>query len=78
MAFVNYSIPQDLKEAFNKTFARRNKSALIADLMRDAIEAEHAHKRSVKTIDELRMRRATSPTLEDVDDDEPYESWRRR
>ena len=77
MAFVNYSIPQDLKEAFNKTFRRRNKSALIAELMRDAIENEHAHQRSVKTIDELRMRRATSPILED-DDDDPRDSRRRR
>ncbi|MBV8819447.1 MAG: hypothetical protein JO022_13900 [Acidobacteriaceae bacterium] len=78
MAFVNYSIPQDLKEAFNKTFARRNKSALIAELMRDAIESEHAHQRSVKTIDELRMRRATSPILEEDGDDDAPESGRRR
>jgi metal-responsive CopG/Arc/MetJ family transcriptional regulator len=77
MAFVNYSIPQDLKEAFNKTFQRRNKSAIIAELMRDAIEAEHAHQRSVKSIDELLMRRATSAFVEDGDIDRP-ECRRRR
>ena len=77
MAIVNFSIPEDLKEAFNKTFQRRNKSAIIAELMRDAIEAENAHKRSVKTLDELRMRRATSPFVED-DDADPHDFRRRR
>ena len=37
MATVNFSVPDDVREAFNKTFARRNKSAVIADLMRDAV-----------------------------------------
>jgi hypothetical protein len=77
MAVVNYSIPQDLKEAFNKTFKRRNKSAIIADLMRDAIETENARNRSVKSLDELLMRRATSPFVEDEDID-PHEFRRRR
>jgi hypothetical protein len=37
MATVNFSIPEDVKEAFNKAFAQQNKSAVIADLMRDAV-----------------------------------------
>ena len=77
MAIVNYSIPLELKEAFDKAFKGCNKSAVIARLMRDAIEDENAHKRSVKTIDELLMRRATSPFVED-DDVDPHEFRRRR
>ena len=60
MAFVNYSIPQDLKEAFNKTFRGRNKSALIAQLMRDAIEAEHDDESTSRVVDVIRKLRATA------------------
>ena len=77
MAFVNYSIPQDLKEAFNRTFRNRNKSAIIAELMRDAVETENARARGAKSLDELMMRRATSPLIED-DDSDLQESRRRR
>lgn len=38
MATMNFSIPDEVKEAFNETFAGENKSAVIAQLMRDAIE----------------------------------------
>jgi len=65
MAFINFSISLELKEAFNATFRGRNKSAIIAELMRDAIEAERAHQRSAKAIDELLMMRATSAFEED-------------
>ena len=37
MATVNFSVPDEVKEAFNKAFAQQNKSAVIADLMRDAL-----------------------------------------
>jgi hypothetical protein len=77
MAFVNYSISEDLKKAFNDAFRGRNKSAIIAELMRDAIDAEHAHKRSVKSIDELLKRRATSPFVEN-DDEDTHQRRRRR
>ena len=38
MATVNFSVPDDLKAAFNAAFEGRNKSAVIAGLMREAIE----------------------------------------
>lgn len=44
MATVNFSVPDEVKEAFNKAFAQQNKSAVIADLMRDAV----ARKNQVK------------------------------
>lgn len=78
MPILNFSIPQDLKEAFNETFRGRNKSAIIAELMRDAIERENDRKRAVKTLDELLMRRATSPSLDEKDDVDPLEFRRRR
>ena len=65
MAIVNFSIPQDLKEAFNETFRGRNKSAIVAELMREAIEAERSHLRGAKAIEELLMMRATSMFEED-------------
>ena len=37
-ANVNFSVPEDIKEAFNATFEGQNKSAVIADLMREAVE----------------------------------------
>jgi len=40
MAFVNYSVPDDVKETFNIAFAGKNKSAVVADLMREAVERE--------------------------------------
>jgi len=38
MSTVNFSVPDDVKEAFNATFAGQNKSAVIAGLMREAVE----------------------------------------
>ena len=36
MATVNFSVPDDVKVAFDKAFVGQNKSAIIADLMRGA------------------------------------------
>ena len=33
MATMNFSIPDDIREAFNREFSAQNKSALIARLM---------------------------------------------
>ena len=32
MATVNFSVPYEVREAFNETFRGRNKSAIIAEL----------------------------------------------
>ena len=37
MATMNFSIPDDIKDDFNRAFARENKSALVANLLRDAV-----------------------------------------
>jgi metal-responsive CopG/Arc/MetJ family transcriptional regulator len=38
MATVNYSVPEAVKQAFDETFKGRNKSAVIAELMQQAVE----------------------------------------
>ena len=48
MATVNFSVPDDVKDAFNHTFAKQNKSAIIAELMRKAVEEAKQQKRQRK------------------------------
>ena len=38
MATVNFSVPDEIKEAFQETFAKENRSAIIARLMKEAVE----------------------------------------
>jgi metal-responsive CopG/Arc/MetJ family transcriptional regulator len=59
---VNFSVPEEVKQAFNETFANENKSAIIARLMQQAIEERHRHQRRSAAIDALiEMRRAQRP-----------------
>ena len=37
MATVNFSVPDEVKAAFDRTFEGQNKSAVIAELMRRAL-----------------------------------------
>ena len=47
MATVNFSVPDEVKEAFNQAFEGQNKSAIIAELMRRAVdEAERRRSRA--------------------------------
>ena len=47
MATVNFSVPDDVKKAFDREFKNENKSALIADLMRRAVaEAKRQKQRA--------------------------------
>ncbi len=57
MATVNFSVPDEVKRAFNDTFAHENKSAVIADMMREAVERQHAAKRRARAIDAILERR---------------------
>ena len=53
MAFMNFSIPQDIKDAFNATFQRKNKSAVIAELMIEAIEREQRWQAHMKAMENI-------------------------
>ena len=53
MATVNFSVPSDVKAAFDKAFARQNKSAVLTELMRQAVEERRQRQRRSKAIEKL-------------------------
>lgn len=57
MATVNYSVPDEVKKAFNAVFAGRNKSAIITELMLRSIKEEKERRIRAKAIDRLLARR---------------------
>ena len=65
VATVNFSVPDDVKEAFNEAFDGRNKSAVIADLMREAVERVRSGQRSREAIGRILERRRGRPVLSD-------------
>jgi hypothetical protein len=60
MGTVNFSVADEIKARFNKTFKGRNKSAVLSRLMEEAVEREERRKRRIKAIDELLALRSTS------------------
>ncbi len=66
MATVNFSVPEDVKAAFNETFGRQNKSAVIAELMREAIERARTRQRSRDAISNILARHKDAPVLTDL------------
>jgi len=67
MATVNYSVPDEVKDAFNETFKDQNKSAIIADLMREAVEQAQRKQRSHEAIARILERREHAPILTEED-----------
>ena len=53
MATVNFSVPEDVKRAFQEAFANDNKSAVIARLMQQAVEEKKRQQRRAAAIDAL-------------------------
>lgn len=66
MATVNFSVPDDIKAEFDRTFGGQNKSAVIADLMRKAIADVKLRKRRVDIFRTLTQRRTERPSLSDA------------
>jgi metal-responsive CopG/Arc/MetJ family transcriptional regulator len=67
MATVNFSVPEEVKQAFNATFKGQNKSAIIADLMREAVERALQRQRQSEAIDRiLALRAQTEPVNPDA------------
>ena len=54
---VNFSVPAEIKRAFNEAFAGENKSAVIARLMQQAVEDRQRQRRRAAAIDALLDRR---------------------
>lgn len=66
MATVNFCVPKDVKQMFNETFKGQNKSAIIAALMREAVERAQRRERQSEAIDRiLERRKHTSPITEE-------------
>ena len=63
MATMNFSVSDDLKMAFNETFQGCNKSAVVAALMREAIERELANRQSVAAVRRILDRRRQVPVV---------------
>ena len=62
MATVNFSVPEDVKRAFDETFAGRNKSAILTGLMREAVaDARRRQRRAEAARAILEERDASGP-----------------
>jgi hypothetical protein len=60
MATMNFSIPDDVKEAFNKAFDGQNKSAVVADYLMRAVDDENRRKNDIDFLERMRARYAKS------------------
>jgi hypothetical protein len=63
MATVNFSVPDDVKVAFNAAYQGQNKSAVIAELMREAVERAQRKQRSHDAIESILERRKHAPAI---------------
>ena len=61
MVTVNFSIPDEVKDAFNATFSDANKSVVIADSMREAVGRTHRKQSSDRAVDAIFARRHCAP-----------------
>jgi metal-responsive CopG/Arc/MetJ family transcriptional regulator len=65
MATINFSVPDDVKDEFNKIFKGENKSALLTRLMRDAVEERKRQKQRMTAIKAILRLRAKSVAASD-------------
>jgi hypothetical protein len=63
LATVNFSVPEDVKERFNRAFEGQNKSQIIAELMNRAVEEQALRSRRARVIEGLVSRRAKRPAI---------------
>jgi metal-responsive CopG/Arc/MetJ family transcriptional regulator len=66
MPTVNFSVPEDVKQAFDAAFEGQNKSAVIAELMREAVKREQGKQRSQDAYLRIPKRRKRAPTVTQV------------
>ena len=68
MATVNFSVPNEVKDAFNEMFGSKNKSAVISNLMMQAVAEEKTKRKRVQAIDALLALRESIPkaTVEEI------------
>lgn len=66
MSTVNFSVPDEVKNEFNAVFSGQNKSAIIAELMREAVERARRKERSRAAISRIAARRERAPSVTDA------------
>jgi metal-responsive CopG/Arc/MetJ family transcriptional regulator len=67
MATVNFSVPDEVKAAFDRTFKGQNKSAVIAELMRQAVNEAKLKQRRAEIFRSLTESRSKRPSLSDAE-----------
>jgi len=65
MATVNFSVPDEVKEAFNAAFRGKNKSAVIAELMMKAVEDASTQRRRARAVRQILVRRSRRKPISD-------------
>lgn len=65
MATVNFSVPDEVRDAFNQAFEGQNKSAVIAEMMRRAVEEIERRRNRAAAIARLSARRKQRPGADD-------------
>jgi metal-responsive CopG/Arc/MetJ family transcriptional regulator len=60
MATMNFSIPEDVKERFNQTFANANKSAVVTRLLEEAIDRAERKQKSDEAVKRILAIRETA------------------
>jgi hypothetical protein len=63
MATMNFSVPDDVRAAFNRAYAGSNKSAVLTGLLRQAIEERDRLVRRRRAIDRLLRLRRRAPRV---------------
>ncbi|MHB1532996.1 hypothetical protein [Acidithiobacillus sp.] len=67
MATVNFSVPDEVRKAFNTTFQGQNKSAIIATLMREAVERAQRKQHAQEAAARILERRRIAPVITDAE-----------
>jgi hypothetical protein len=63
MATVNFSVPDEVKAEFDKTFGDQNKSSIIAELMRRAVRERQLQIRRERLFRQLSSKRRGRPSF---------------
>ncbi len=63
MATVKFSVPDEVKAAFDKAFSDQNKSAVITALMRRAVRERELQTRRERLFRQLSRTRSSRPSI---------------
>jgi Arc/MetJ family transcription regulator len=63
VATVNFSVPDEVKAAFDKAFGDQNKSSIVADLMRRAVRERQLRIRRERLFRQLCSSRVGRPSI---------------